>query len=715
MRPMVSLLAAVSFISGVSYGKPASKFNLDKPHVPGELIVKFKNNQNSVLSLKESEFNSFSVRNFSAGGAVVLNFNSQNSANLFSTEQLEQVALNLAERKDVEYVEANSILSINKFPNDSRFTELYGLHNTGLLGGLQGADIRAPAAWDKSVGSKKVIVGVIDTGIDASHPDLAPNIWKNKGEVGTDSSGKDKSTNGVDDDNNGYIDDFRGWDFANNDNNPFDDNEHGTHTAGTIGARGNDKNGVVGVNWKVSLVGLKFLTGTGSGSLENAVKAIEYGTKMGVTLTSNSWGGGGYSQTMFNAIDGARKAGILFVAAAGNDSSDNDRRATYPAGYKLDNIISVAATDSQDKLASFSNYGSTTVHLGAPGVQILSTVPGNGYKKFDGTSMACPHVAGAAALLKAMYPKETWQKIKSRLILNTDSVSALSGKTWSGGRLNLEKASELDNTPPSSVGEMSVLAKDVSSVTLQMQPAFDDADGTSLGYAANYEVRMATKPILTQEDWNQAQIPVFTLKNSEELQNSAERKIELTISQLPLNSKFFVSVKAQDNVGQTGEMSTPQEISTKPISVLGSNDANSMKNVKTAGKWGIETLNERTFFSDSPKKMYDNNSFNNLVTENISVLKDGVQASHIKWDVMYNLESKYDFGIVSLSQDNGLTFEELLSYTGDSTTWKTELVSLERKLKPETKKIMLKFSVKSDGSMAKEGMFIDNIESLGIK
>jgi subtilisin family serine protease len=316
-------------------------------------------------------------------------------------------------------------------PNDPYYPQLWGLNNTGQTGGTPDADIDAPEAWDIRRESPDTVIGVLDTGVDYNHPDLVGNIWTNPGETAGDN---------IDNDGNGFIDDVRGWDFAYNDNNPSDVQGHGTHVSGTIAARGNNGVGVVGVTWNAKIMPLKFLNDSGSGSTSNAILALNYATNKGVKLTNNSWGGGPYSQGLYNAINTAGQRGALFIAAAGNDRNNNDTNPFYPASYNLPNIISVAATDHNDALANFSNYGRNSVDLGAPGTNILSTTPGRNYASYNGTSMASPHVAGAAALVSAQNPTWTAQQVKDRLLDTVDPKPALNGRTVSGGRLNLFNA-----------------------------------------------------------------------------------------------------------------------------------------------------------------------------------------------------------------------------------------------------------------------------------
>jgi thermitase len=359
-----------------------------------------------------------------------------------TAQYLEAAATNNA----IEYAEPNYILHIDgfkdgtpaeKIPTVSEFDKLWGMKNTGQKDkdgsvGTVGSDISAAKAWAITTGSKDVTVAVIDTGVDYNHPELKDNIFQNKADCFND---------GVDHDGNGFVNDCHGWNFAGvSTNDPMDDNEHGTHVSGTIGANGEGGGHIAGVNWHVSILPVKFLTGEGSGSLDDAVKAIQYATKMHVKLMSNSWGGGGFSQAMMDAITEAKNAGILFVAAAGNDADDADSTPHYPASYQVDNVISVAATTNQDTLASFSTYGKKSVHIAAPGHNVYSSIPGGKYDTFSGTSMATPHVSGAAALVWSANPNATYAQIKDRLLKSRDVVGGLARKVATGGRLNVYNA-----------------------------------------------------------------------------------------------------------------------------------------------------------------------------------------------------------------------------------------------------------------------------------
>lgn len=350
-----------------------------------------------------------------------------------SSDRATRLRERIQELKDTglfEYVEPDYVLHAYASPSDTAFTDgrLWGLNNTGQNGGVSGADIDAVPAWGVTTGSKNVVVAVVDTGIRYTHQDLEGNMWTNPNEI---------PDNGLDDDENGYVDDVYGINARNGDD-PMDDNSHGSHCAGVIGATANDSGANVGVAWQVSLMALKFLDKNGSGTTSNAIECIDYAIAEGADILSNSWGGGAYSSGLYDAVNRAKSAGILFVAASGNDGANADSSPSYPASYALDNIITVAALDRSDRLASFSNYGATSVDIGAPGVGIYSctATSDTSYATYDGTSMATPYVSGVAALVKAKYPDISVVELKQRILNNARPISSLSGKTLSGGALS---------------------------------------------------------------------------------------------------------------------------------------------------------------------------------------------------------------------------------------------------------------------------------------
>ncbi|MEX1219226.1 MAG: S8 family peptidase, partial [Solirubrobacterales bacterium] len=367
---------------------------------------------------------------------------------------VEQAVIELAGEPGVAYAELEPIRQLSATtPNDPYYSAgyMWGQNNTGqsfTLGsisytGTVDADMDAPQAWDLTRGSSQVTVGVIDSGIQLSHPDLAGNLWSNPGEI---------PANGIDDDGNGKVDDYRGWDFVNGDSNPDDDDGHGTHVAGTVGARGNNSTGVTGLNWTVQLAALKACDATGSCPLSATIAALNYAVNEGIMVSNNSYGGLSSSEYLpeKQALAAARTAGHLFVAAAGNDNVNTDppNQRNFPSGYDLDNIISVAATTLNDGRASYSNYGATTVDVGAPGSQIVSTYTSSTYVGLNGTSMASPQVAGLAALIKSRKPTWTYAQIRSQIMNNTRLISALSGESVSGGVVNAFDALNFAPDPP---------------------------------------------------------------------------------------------------------------------------------------------------------------------------------------------------------------------------------------------------------------------------
>jgi len=360
-------------------------------------------------------------------------------ASIISGQSVSNTIKSIAQNSAVLFAEPNYLLySAATIPDDPMFPQLYSLNNTGQTGGAIDADMDAVEAWDLTTGSD-ITVAVIDSGIELAHEDLAANIWLNAAEI---------ANNNIDDDGNGYIDDTNGWDFTNNDNDPSDDNDHGTHVSGTIAAVGDNGIGVSGVSWQARIMPLKFMNAAGVGTTANAIAAINYAVANGARVINASWGGPNFSAALQTAISAANDVGVLFVAAAGNTGSDNDFSPNYPASYALPNIISVAAVDDNDVWANFSNWGLTSVDLGAAGVAIVSTIRGNAYASQNGTSMAAPQITGAVALLWSYNAAVSAVQIKDALLGTVNPVPSLTGWTVSGGSLNVFAAMNALPAPP---------------------------------------------------------------------------------------------------------------------------------------------------------------------------------------------------------------------------------------------------------------------------
>jgi subtilisin family serine protease len=416
-------------------------------YVKDRVIVRFKSQKNAESSISQEKISMAHAKmgakvekEFSTGGVAGLQL-----VQLPNGTDIQSAISAYESNPDVLYAEPDYVLSILpdqtgpivldtnppnilSIPNDGDFSYQWSFHNTGQTGGTPGADIKALAAWDISTGSNSVVVAVIDTGVLYNHSDLSANIWDNTGEI---------PGNGIDDDDNGYIDDIRGWDFVNADNDPIDDQKHGTHVSGTIGAVGNNAIGVAGVNWQVKIMPLKAFDQYGQGSTSDAIEAIKYANANGASVISNSWGGPDYSQGLEDAINASP---AVVVCAAGNFARNNDQNPLYPTSYNSPNIISVAATDQNDFLAPFSNFGLSSVDLAAPGTNIWSTYLDGNYYSMSGTSMATPHVSGVAALVKAVNPRLSTRQIKNIILNNVDVKSSLFGKVNTSGRLNAFKS-----------------------------------------------------------------------------------------------------------------------------------------------------------------------------------------------------------------------------------------------------------------------------------
>ena len=417
--------ATLLLLSGCYMAEDVEPLRASEHEVAGEYVIGISDAASEADVLALAERNGLELAELRNGDRLAVLVDA-------SARAREEIVSALDEDDATAYAEPQFVYYPSRSVNDYG-DYMWGLNNTGLAGGIQGADIDAFAAWDLSTG-QDVVVAVIDTGVDVRHDDLIPNLWTNPGEI---------AGNGIDDDGNGYVDDVNGYDFVNRDADPDDNDAHGTHVAGSVAARGDDGYGVPGVAFEAKIMSLKFMDRGWGGTASAAAEAINYAVNNGAHIINASWGGPGSSYAIRNAIAYARSRGVLFVTAAGNEGLNNDSYASYPANYDLDNIVSVAASDRRDGLASFSNYGSSHVDLAAPGVDIVSTLPGDTWGYMDGTSMASPYVAGAAALLKSVAPSMSVQELRLTLLSSVDPLAAGASRVATGGRLNARAALEL--------------------------------------------------------------------------------------------------------------------------------------------------------------------------------------------------------------------------------------------------------------------------------
>lgn len=383
-----------------------------------EIFVRFTSNGSNNTSLEDISKNA----NLQIGAVVLKEFQEVKGLQLVKIPEnvsLQDALAKYLENPYVLYAEPNYTYKENAIPDDGSYNLQWGL-----------TQINAPLAWNITTGSSNVIIAIVDSGIDLNHPDLKAHIWINPGEI---------PENGIDDDHNGYIDDVYGWNFVSNNNNVADDGGHGTHVAGIIAAVGNNALGIIGVMWNATIMPLKFLDKNGEGYIDDAVSSIRYATKMGAHVITCSWGGPQYSKALKDVIE-ASSALVVCAAEDSDGNINNDITPFYPASFTCVNIISVAATDENDKLAYFSSYGVNSVDVAAPGTGIYSTLPGSSYGYMQGTSMAAPYVSGLAGLIKSIRPDLSALQIKYTILNNVDYLSSLSGKILTGGRINAFKA-----------------------------------------------------------------------------------------------------------------------------------------------------------------------------------------------------------------------------------------------------------------------------------
>ena len=574
-----SIVFKYSHRSQASSAAPSSVVPQDKQasgnFIPGDILVRFK--KDSALAKASSQQTKLTLHseNGSEISCEITRFEGWRSidglrmAHVPAEETLTAIA-QLNKRSDVEYAQPNYIWHLATSPNDDLYPQQWWLKNTGQVGnndvgcpdsnscpqaGTVGEDIDAEAAWNTTQGSGTVVVAVLDGGVDINHPDLMPNIWHNPGEI---------PDNGLDDDGNAFIDDATGWDFVHNDKTVFDGesgDDHGTHVAGIIGARGNNVKGVAGVNWQVQIMPVK-VAGPKGATTSTIVSGLLYvqllkQSGVNVRIINNSYSNPQFDLSVNNQIQTLNGAGILFVAAAGNNAVDTFNYPQYPADYGLTNIISVAATDRFGQLGVFSNYGGRTVHIAAPGRGIISTVPdffngpgtiinnGAKYAPLDGTSMAAAAVSAGAALALAANPAASLQQLRNALLYSGENLVSLNGKTRTGKRLNLASVvstiTENDTTAPAPASNLQVIASDGRNITLQWMAPGDDGN---TGTAADYDFLFTSAAAARQ--WF---VPTTAIP-------AAPGTVQTTVLQLPYRGAVgTLQLQTIDNAGNSSSTS----------------------------------------------------------------------------------------------------------------------------------------------------------------
>lgn len=586
---------------------------------------------------------------------------------------VDQAITALRANPSVRIAEPDFYVHSMQAPNDPLFGDLWGLNNTGQAGGVAGADIDILLAWKKQKGKPAIKVAVIDTGVDYTHEDLAANILKKNGHV-------------------------VGYDFANNDSDPMDDFGHGTHCSGTIAARRGNNLGVAGVAPGVKIMPVKFLGSSGGGTLSGAIEAIDFARENGATIMSNSWGGYGYSYFLYEACARANDAGIVFVAASGNAGISVDDTPMFPAGFNrfLPNIISVAATDRSDTIASFSNYGDS-VDVAAPGVDILSTVPGNGYELNSGTSMAAPHVSGAMALILSEFPDISIAAAKDRLIRGADHLANLLHYTKTAGRLNANNALETDLIPPGSITNFVGVQRSSSAVSYSFVSPGDDGNS---GKASYFDVRYSYKPITEANFLAATQAGVQATNVS----NGGTVKFAITGLVPSASRKVYVAARAVDNVSNPGPVLIGPIVQL--LAPIWLDSAETTAKWTASGGFGLTTeqaVSGTHSWADSPGGAYQNNA-NAVLLQADSVAATGPML--VYFNLNYQIETNYDNLMLDVSYNNGATWSSLSNYTGYSGGWSAQTLYVPAAAGNNVK---LRFTFTSDSTVSFDGCYIDDV------
>lgn len=677
--------------------------------VPNQLIVKFKSGESSVSRNSFFLKHQFQViKQFPFNGAFLVKM--QGGIMRTQAATMGALAHQLASLPEIEYVEPNWIVRATS-KNKGHFVGPISTEIKNLDFPKAPERFFAPLAWSNAADFSPVLVAVIDSGVDYTHQDLVKTYWQNAREAGTDGSGRDKRTNGIDDDGNGKIDDWRGWNFIADSNDPMDDNEHGTHCAGTVTTIGNNGVNNAGMNGNVSLVGIKFLSREGVGTIADAVLAVDYAISLGVHVINNSWGGDEYSETMAAIIRKADAAGILFIVAAGNDSNNNDIGPDYPASYPIDNVISVAAATSDGQIAGFSNFGPRTVHIAAPGVQILSTIPGNQYARLDGTSMAAPFVSGAAALIKSRFPQLKAREIKARLLGGAIPSAALQPYVKTG-LLNIENSLNSDFTPPPTPQRISLVGYSATFLDIEWDTSLVNRPD-DLRDIYGYEIRYAQRPIDSEFAWQSSAVANIILGPVQ----VSGKAIRLRVNGFPLNSRGYFVMRTFDRSGNWSSLTPSNPYSLQTVTLAYYNQGDNLEGLSIEGNWGVETLTGYgRVLSDSPGGNYGYGQTTTLTLPSITL--NSAEAI-LTFDTKFDLELGYDFGYLEFSADRGNSWTQMAIFNG-ARSWTSYAFSvspppqnnLSSVLNQLEYQLLFRFRITSDRTTSKDGWYLSNISIL---
>ena len=662
--------------------------------VPGEIIVKLAEDTQPLDSFEQSlggkvvEKFQFPAHTLAPGEGPMVR------VKLPAGTSVEETLAKLKRDDNIEFAEPNLIYTLDSTetpkgagnpPNDLH-EKLWGLDNTGQTGGTPGADVHIKEAWEVTTGNKGPLISVIDSGIDYDHPDLKANMWVNPGEIPGD---------GIDNDNNGVVDDVHGYNAFADNGDPWDGHSHGTHCAGTIAAVGNNGEGVTGVMQEANLMAVKIFSDSGSTSTDAIVRGILYSAKMGADITSNSWGGKRRSEAIYEAF---KSHPGLHVVAAGNSAYDNDKKDNFPSNYDLDNIVAVAATNHIDQRASFSQWGATKVDVAAPGRNIWSTVPMGKYGMKSGTSMATPHVSGGAGLILSAYPEASNEEIKQRLIYGSDRLPSMLGITASNGRVNFATSLQDDSVAPGAPNDFETEEVGIRGGSVSWTSVGNDK--WSGGAAPLVEIWQSEQPLTAD---NLKEVPKTMLEGAEEVGVLATFAFKAEPSETP--QQFYFAMRSLDNVGNASELRfATVEVPAAEVALGDDFDGQEVEFTATGDFHRVEEEGRGKVFSSRPSEK-GSPDISELISHTVDLTgkKNATMVFDYKTDLGWGEKAE-----VYASTD-GENWSRQAILKRHSSGWKEQRTNLSEF---DGQKVQIKFLVDSHEGKRFGGMRVDKVRLL---